>query len=915
MPTDDSIARMRELFVAALKRDPEERSRFLDDACRDDPSLRAGVQSLLDVSGEANDYFDKPAWISLAGQETPAAAPSAQAGADPNQERGPEQDQEPAAEGEAEREPAVQEELEPDASLPFEKLGDFRLIRQLGEGGMGVVYLAMQESLDRPVALKVIRPERMGALEIARRFWREVEALCTLRHPNIATVFGSGEEKGVLYFAMELIPGAGLDLKLREARAQGATIPVPTALQWTAQIAQALESAHQAGIVHRDVKPSNIRITPENRAMLIDFGVARHLKLSTLTLTGAFRGTPYYAAPEQVKGAPRGIDGRADVYSLGATLYEIVTGRAPFEGGSTDQVFHQILAEEPIPPRRLNPSVSRDLQTVILTAMEKDFGRRYRDMASFAGDLQRLTSGVAIHAKPAGPGGRAWKWIRRNPGVSIAATVAALIAITFLGYVLLWSYPRLRQERNRAVLAGEEAERQRNAAQANARLALERYAEILRLSDIQRLDELCTQAGDLWPAHPERIPDLESWIAEAETLIGRKNLHLESLTALDGEGSAFETTETVWQRGILQELVAGLDALGAAQDGLLENVRGRLAFAETVEEATLDRYAAEWERVVASIADRSQNPAYGGLVIKPQLGLIPIGRDPTSGFWEFAHFQTGEVAERGSDEKLVLTEETGLVFVLIPGGSFQMGAVPPSASNPIGSPNVDPKAEKNEGPVHEATIEPFLMSKYEMTQGQWVRFTEENPSVYGPKRIVGGHPHNLLHPVENVSWEDCARVLSHLSLRLPFESEWEYTIRAGTGTRWWTGDDERTLEGVVNLADGYCKNNGGHPELRYELWLDDGFTLHAPVGSFKPNAFGLHDVCGNVFEWCQNAYGFYGLKPADANPLHKLMSRKKVYRGGAWNANAQYCRSADRNGEKPSTRFGNLGLRPACSLR
>jgi formylglycine-generating enzyme required for sulfatase activity len=212
-----------------------------------------------------------------------------------------------------------------------------------------------------------------------------------------------------------------------------------------------------------------------------------------------------------------------------------------------------------------------------------------------------------------------------------------------------------------------------------------------------------------------------------------------------------------------------------------------------------------WDEAIASIRDRSQCPKYDGLVLTPRIGLLPIGRDPESGLWEFAHLASGDPAERASDGKVRLQESTGLVFVLIPGGTFRMGAqsMDPAADN------YTPKANENERPVHAVGLDAFFISKYEMTQGQWLRCTGKNPSRYGPKETLGVQQHDLLHPVEQVSWEDCTRVLGHLQLGLPTEAQWEYAARAGTTTPWWTGAEKESIQGGANLADAFYKRNGG----------------------------------------------------------------------------------------------------------
>jgi formylglycine-generating enzyme required for sulfatase activity len=218
------------------------------------------------------------------------------------------------------------------------------------------------------------------------------------------------------------------------------------------------------------------------------------------------------------------------------------------------------------------------------------------------------------------------------------------------------------------------------------------------------------------------------------------------------------------------------------------------------------------------------------------------------------------------------------------------------------------------------TLEPFFLSKYEMTQGQWVRFNKENPSHYNPEYSTPiwnrkGDPVSLLHPVDSVSWEDCVRILSRLKLRLPTESDWEYAARAGTTTVWWTGNEKSSLDGAANICDLYCKDHGGKPEWIFDEWLNDGYTVHAPVGSFLANAFGLHDVHGNVWEWCQDSYGNYDRTPSDGSAFESGDASVRIVRGGSWCFLAERCRSALRFKIAPGVRNDFVGLRPAASLQ
>jgi formylglycine-generating enzyme required for sulfatase activity len=223
-------------------------------------------------------------------------------------------------------------------------------------------------------------------------------------------------------------------------------------------------------------------------------------------------------------------------------------------------------------------------------------------------------------------------------------------------------------------------------------------------------------------------------------------------------------------------------------------------------------------------------------------------------------------------------------------------------------------------PVLPVTLAPFFLSKYEMTQGQWQRTTASNPSKDNPRdyhrtwnaRRQGG---NLLHPVEDVEWLLCTETLRWLDLSLPTEAQWEYAARAGTRTAWWTGEDPLSLDGAANIADRYAEANGGD-DFDTETWLDDGHTSHAPVGSFRANGFGLHDVAGNVAEWCRDAYEDYGRErqPGDGEVLVEH-PRYRIVRGGHFLARAPAARSAARASEAPDTQNVVFGLRPAREVR
>ncbi len=279
-------------------------------------------------------------------------------------------------------------------------LGEFRIIRELGRGGMGVVYEAEQSSLRRRVALKVLRLGVGGDDEAMQRFRREAETVARLHHTNIVPIFAVGCERGVHYYAMQLIDGRSLADVLADLQRSGTPIAVDDMVRWCLQAAEALAHAHQRGVIHRDIKPSNLLIDADGIVWLTDFGLAKRADEVTLTASGALMGTPRYMSPEQAESLHRSIDHRTDVYSLGATLYELATGRPAFDSATPHGVVIQILTEEPARPRQIRPDLPRDLETIIQTCLAKDPTQRYQTAQALRRRPARPARGPADSGSP-----------------------------------------------------------------------------------------------------------------------------------------------------------------------------------------------------------------------------------------------------------------------------------------------------------------------------------------------------------------------------------------------------------------------------------------------------------------------------------------------------------------------------------
>jgi serine/threonine protein kinase/predicted esterase/Tfp pilus assembly protein PilF len=379
-------------------------------------------------------------------------------------------------------------------------IGPHRILDFLGEGGMGAVYLGVDDRLGRRVAIKVGHAGHVGrgssaaSLRSRARFDREIRAVAQLEHPGIVRIYDVGESDGRPYFTMEFVEGVTLARIIEElcerkvafeqlstavlreivessarppdsrpgdsrpgdpragssseSSAWGATY-VETVCRWVVEIADALAHAHAHSIVHRDVKPSNVMVRRDGRAKLFDLGLARMDDQPALTRSGDLAGSPYYMSPEQVSGPQERVDRRTDVYSLGVTLYELLTLRRPFEGPTSAHVFRQIAGKEPPLPRKLNPLVPRDLETICLTALEKDPERRYPSMEEFAADLRRLLAFSPVRAKPAGIARRTARYVRRNPALASAFFLTGLM-IVGLPIGLLMANSAIRAEERRA---------------------------------------------------------------------------------------------------------------------------------------------------------------------------------------------------------------------------------------------------------------------------------------------------------------------------------------------------------------------------------------------------------------------------------------------------------------------------------
>jgi tRNA A-37 threonylcarbamoyl transferase component Bud32 len=304
--------------------------------------------------------------------------------------------------------------------------GDYELDQEIARGGMGVVYTARQVSLNRRVAIKMILAGHLADEVTIKRFYAEAEAVANLKHPSIVSLHEVGSHKGQHYFSMDFIDGENLAERVR-----GRPLAVRQAAAIVKTIAEAIHFAHQRGVLHRDLKPANVLIDKEGHPHVTDFGLAKLIdRDSTLTQSGDFMGTPNYTSPEQAVGRSDQIGPHSDVYSLGAILYELLTGYPPFQSSNSMQTLIQVMDVDPVPPKRRNPNVPADLDTICLRCLEKLSHHRYHSAGELAQELGRFLDHEPIHARPAGFVRKVTGWVRRRP-----AQMAAAVAIAFAGLV------------------------------------------------------------------------------------------------------------------------------------------------------------------------------------------------------------------------------------------------------------------------------------------------------------------------------------------------------------------------------------------------------------------------------------------------------------------------------------------------
>ncbi|MBK8979370.1 MAG: SUMF1/EgtB/PvdO family nonheme iron enzyme [Planctomycetes bacterium] len=765
----------------------------------------------------------------------------------------------------------------------------YRICGEIARGGMGVVYEVWDADLRRRLAMKVVNDEGAGGHAPARRaerigrFLEEAQITAQLQHPGIVSVHDFGiDDDGRLFFTMPLIRGVSLARVLDDCSADHEEWALARTLRVFVKVCEAVGYAHAHGVVHRDLKPANVMVGRFGETYVLDWGLAHVLReghsrhgpadsslhtdlggagstTPALTADGQVLGTPCYMAPEQARGRGAGSGPRADVYSIGAMLYHLLAGRPPHtrsgQGSTPELVLERVLNEPPEALADVAPTAPRVLAAICERAMTRDPQARYADALEVARDLEAFLDDRPTIAADPGRFGLLRLALRRNRAVAAVVATAFLVVFTLLTGALV--------QRGRVV------ERQRLSAARQARML-----------DFMSAQALTDQFESTYPIHPDRIEVMRTWLQRADDLLSRRPSYV-------AERAAAATTDppTGEER---DRMLANMERIEQARDRLRLDV----AKAEALARGLDAEDAARWDEAIADVA---RSPVYRHLPLTRQTGLVPLGRDRDSGLWEFLVVASGERPRpdprgRGYD----LDARSGLVLVLLPGGPVTTG-----------SPLSEPYRRRNEV-RQDHVLEPFFLGKYEVSQALWTEVMSENPSGMRAGMVVEGERFTLQNPVEQVSWNSGVRFANRLGLTLPTEAQWEYACRAGEATAYPGGDDPVSLRGMENLffpADPGGDQNG--------VEWHDGYVLHAPVGRFEPNGFGLHDMRGNVSEWCLDEYFMSDDAVEHAVPGSSVW---RVLRGGSFLSSPDTARAAFRNYGVEGTSTIATGLRVARAL-
>lgn len=804
----------------------------------------------------------------------------------------------------------------------------YRIIRKINQGGMSTVYLAIQISVGRVVALKVMSPTLNGDPAFSERFQREANIVGQLSHPNIVSIYDIGRHESLNYIAMDYLPGGSV----HERMITGLT--GEEALRVTREIASALDHAHSKGYIHRDIKPENILFRADKSAVLSDFGVAKVIVgVSRMTSVGQVVGTPHYMSPEQTRGKP--VDARSDLYSLGVVMYEMLTGSVPFQGDDAVAIAIKHLSA-PIPKL---PLQYQAYQKILNKLLDKDPEQRFHSGRELASAIElmetstRIAYSTTTHAAELST--------QALLKVLLLTTTEALRRQTKTIFRLRWTpqrglYQHPEARVTEVLILGSEDDR---STSVSTRIQQATYFKSLRSLRQRMTSRILTGAimlGVIWgglsvateqfnvPGEKFLPSSLRNLAHETATIFVIPTLEngnqpasvKNSLDTASAEQSASEQTSGKTSKAVNTHLSTSV----AEQK---TETLPTISLSQSVN--TLDTTPpASTEVAPVTFVEKIAPPRYSLIVdtipSNARVRILNIAKRYNPGIQLEAgryHLEISHPGFETTTEWIVITDRDfqpsyTLEKIIPPSKNFVSNLSgskrgPEMVRIPVGSFVMGHKNYSTSTPVHNVTIDrPFAISKYEITFDEYEMFAlAVNRALPGDNRWG-----RKTRPVINVSWEDAkayAIWLSKMSgktYRLPTESEWEYVARAGNRTLFWWGDDPKDAIERANCRRGCYSSFSG---------LFGSKT--APVGSYPANTFGIYDTAGNVAEWVQDCYADnYARKPKDGRPYESSNCTRRVVRGGSAKNNVDQLASHLRDHKPPAAYEDNLGFRVVMEL-
>ena len=858
----------------------------------------------------------------------------------------------------------------------------YQILHQIGKGGMGTIYQAVQGDLQRHIALKTPNTKKLH-----RRFIEEAVVTAYVNHSNIIPVHDLISDHNGVSMIMQLIEGKPWDKHIQNMH-QEYTQQIPDEIfdiefERFIKTCEAVEFSHSKGVLHNDIKSENIMVGSYGDLLLMDWGCATttpHLTTPTISILNSNTihspfGTPIYMSPEQACGDGKNIGPWSDIYLLGGLLYELLEGQPPRKKEAIEIVVQKAIDGICEPFSKTHDPY---LQTIAEKCLQSKIEDRYQSMKELLEDLREFYKTrdafqllqrakhdfdickESIQNKVHSTRSLLLELVEninsfeqvyqlkpleeaitgKYKSIELLCELAIQLGDVYLAEAYVTSLPSdktyqilrkqieekkndiqrasVRDKQNKLrlqflliaivsliIVGYSEIYEQKNLAQTNA-LRAEKIAQatLKNLDDIQTLSEshhskkLIQETDLLWPTLPKMIPSIDEWIKQVDIIHQSVVSNHESLQKEEQElqqrkiqllpelwNSDKIITILEWRIELRRQLLQDIDTLETDWKPKLQK---RKELAQEIVEKTIGQKEI-WEFAIQDIQNADH---YNGLTISPQLGLIPLEVNQ-QGYWEFAHLISGEApTQKDQLGNWIIHENTAIVLVLLPEATFWMG----SDKTIDTKGNFDPNTRDIESPSHQVHVDAFFMSKYELNQAQWLRVMNSNSSAYLPRQIHGNQEITLLHPVEHMTYEQAYTVSQRFDLQIPTEAQWEYANRSGTQSVYWSGNTIRTLQGKANISDAGGQKLGAPSSWKFEEELFDNHIVHAPIGSFAPNKFGLHDTVGNVWEWCRDHFGSYTFPTDHKDGLRKIPTEERVYvfRGGGFRSTSIHARSADR---------------------